>query len=177
MRRNTALSTVSAYKPDQDMSIPERLAHFVDFAAKHAPGNLYGPHVVAKFIVGYARVPNIHSKETDSVRDKISKAKVILREVYGRELISVPNQGIRGSINETEKAKYAYARCVRRVQSALVAAKVTREGIDISQIADTAEGKALKAWMRGSTNEVLKLAEKLVDIEVPGLKPLKSTGK
>lgn len=154
-RKNHGLD-IAKYTPDTKLSLTQRVAHYLDWAAGEFPKQFTNYNIVLKAIMGYARTPTLGSEEVESLRRNIGRVKQIMVKQYGREVVSAPGLGIRATVDDADTLTTALPRKITRLHSAQRAASATAELIDVSKVPDTAEMKPWKRWFSQDVKSALK---------------------
>lgn len=148
------------FKPDVKMSLPRRIAQYLDWAAQKAPGRPVSYQMLTKVCEFTPRMPTEKDKRIDTVKRAVKRAKPVLMDEYGRGVVSHPGFGIRATIDSEDVARTQMEVDARRITSAVKAADRTRSLIKMSEIKD----KELKARV-GTVNSAIRV---LVSPEVMG---------
>lgn len=143
------------YEHDPKMSMAQRMANYLDWAATNWPGEYTPYNRMLKAINGYARMPHMDSKEVETMRASITRARSILIEKYGRELVTSPGTGARATVDDTDAAKNALAKKARHLSGAVASFKKTAAIIDASQVTDP----TVKKWLQTDVKAVLRLTQ------------------
>lgn len=138
------------------MTNGQRAAHFLDWNAKHKPGEFTAYNLLFKQITGVGRTPQLKSEEVEHLRRHSQTIKKVLFDTYGREMISLPGVGVRASIDDADVLKNVVPKKASRLQSARVGFLKTVSNIDQKNIPDTAELKPLKSWLNREVRELVK---------------------
>lgn len=90
------------YVFDSEMSQPKRVAHFLDWSAKHMPRQWHQYNLVLKAINGYKGLPRLDSKEVLALKDTMSRVRSILLTVYKRGMVTARGVGIRATVDDAD---------------------------------------------------------------------------
>jgi hypothetical protein len=146
----------NGYEIQVKMSKPQRAAHFLDWNAKHSPGDFVAYNELLKAITGVGRMPQLKSQEVEHLRRNGYAIRKHLFEKYGRELVSLPGVGVRASIDDADVLKNVVPKKATRLQSARVGFIKTVSHIDQKNIPDTAEMRPLKGWLTHQVKDIMK---------------------
>jgi hypothetical protein len=145
--------TFKGYHHDATMTIPERTAHALDWAAAHNGGMIVPYNILLKAVMGYNRMPRLKTEEVEALRRKMSRARQLLEKVYGRALVAVTGIGVRATVDGEDavrnSAKPAGARLER-------AAQIFKDRLALVNKAEV-QDKELLAWLRGANAHVKQI--------------------
>lgn len=150
MRKNSGndvMSKLSHYERVDEERIPQRVARFLDFAARVVPGVPIAWNIVLKHIMGYARTPQPDNQEAIRLMDKAGAARKHLMATYGRGLVNARGQGVRATVDGDDMANTQFRNNMSRLVSAKRSADNTRALIDTKTMKD----RTLKAYVEGAT--------------------------
>lgn len=160
---------VEQYKTQTEMSIPERIADYLDHYAKSAPGRWRTAQDLARAAYLLPRLPMEKSKEVKQVKGRMSSAKKILMERYGRTVIANPGYGYRATTDSEDVAGDALEKAARRVVSSAEGLDKTRALITMSEIRDPQKRKRVEEVSRAT--RVLVSNEVMERLRLPEKKP------
>lgn len=149
----TAPLTFKGYHHDSHMTIPERAAHALDWAAAHNRGQVVPYNILLKAAMGYSRTPRLQTQEVEQLRTKMSRVRQILEKTYGRALVSVPGIGVRATSDGEDAVKNAAQPAGVRLERAAKLFKQRLALVDQAQVKD----KDLLAWLRGAKAHVKQI--------------------
>lgn len=118
------------------LSMPKRIASFLDWAAKVAPGRPVSYQLLTKVCAKTGRLPTENDSRVTVVRNAVHRAKSVLMDEYGRGVVSHPGMGIRATIDSEDTARTQMENDARRITSAIRAADRTRSIINVKDIRD-----------------------------------------
>lgn len=147
------------YSPDPKLRLPERTAHFLDWAAKAYPKSYAPYNYVLKAIMGYDKTPRLDTEEVLRVRGNISRVRAILQEKYGRDLDTVAQVGVRATVDDADTLTVALPKKVRRLDAARQSVSKTAALIDPARLPTTADLAPWKRWLTTDVRTVLKTIE------------------
>ena len=131
------MANLEDYKVDIDMSMPHRIAAFLDWAARIAPSRPISFERLTKIVM---LMPKAHMNESDqrveSIRGAVRRAKPILMDTYRRGLVPHPGFGVRATTDSEDIARNQYQQDARRITSAIRSADRTRSLIRPNEIRD-----------------------------------------
>lgn len=140
------------FSVDVTLSMPKRIASFLDWAAKVTPGRPVSYQLLTKVCAKTNRLPSENDSRVAVVKNAVSRAKNVLIDEYGRGVVSHPGMGIRATIDSEDTARTQMETDTRRITSAIRAADRTRSIINVKDIKD----KELKNRVN-SVNNVIKV--------------------
>lgn len=143
---------IEDFEVDHGMSIPARVAAYLDWAARTAPTRPISFQQICKVVMQLPRVPTEKDRRTQSVRLAIRRAKPILMNRYRRGIVPHPGFGVRATIDSEDVARTQFQADKRRAVSALKSIDRTSSLINASEIDD----RELKASVT-STRKVMRL--------------------
>jgi hypothetical protein len=115
------LARIAEYrKAPESMTLPQRIAHFLNWAADNIQGQYFGYNIVCKSINGYAHTPREGTVEVESVRKSMQAAKRILIDFYKRTYDFKAGLGVRACYSDDDAVKHSVARAAKRVVSSKV---------------------------------------------------------
>jgi hypothetical protein len=147
----------SNYVRDDDLSIPQRVAHFLDWAAINKAGEFVPYNVIVQQILGTKRLPQLAGEEVQRVRRASATVRQTLITKYDREIVSLPGVGVRATFNDADRLANVAPRKARRLDAARRGFMVTANAINLNNVPDTPEYAGLKDWMRRDVQTVLKM--------------------
>jgi hypothetical protein len=147
------------YKHNEGDSLPERMAHAIDWASAQFPKQWVALNVLLKAVMGYAHLPTMRSKEIDGLRGRTGRTREILRVKYGRGLLVGRGLGMRGTVGSEDAMKTAVVAATQRYASMSASLSKIATLVDISEVKATAENKPWIAWWKGDLHDKLKLLQ------------------
>ncbi len=138
---------IASYKHDPRMTKPQRIAHFLDWAALRAPKQYFPHNIILKAIEGYAHTPRPKTEEVVSVARSMTTAKRILVATYRRECHYMQNLGVRASVDDNDATKFPLASRARRFVAAKRAMDKTASIINPAKL-----GAEERAYFNGVTD-------------------------
>lgn len=135
--KDLAEKSVLEFKPDLEMSISERGAAFLDWAAKKFPGRAITYQQITKVVFALPRVPSENSKEVDTFRkNRMTRIREILFSKYKRAVVAHPGFGIRATKDSEDVARTDMELKAKKVRTAISNLDRSRSLIDVSKITD-----------------------------------------
>lgn len=135
--RDRVAQSVLDYKPDLSLSITERGAAFLDWAAKSFPGRAITYQQITKVVFALPRVPSESSKDVDTLRkNRMGRIRDILFTKYKRAVVAHPGFGIRATKDSEDVARTDMESKAKKVRTAITNLDRSRSLIDISKITD-----------------------------------------
>jgi hypothetical protein len=156
-RAKSLLDGMRDYKFDPTLARSQRIAHFLDWAARHFPKQYCPYPQLAKAVTGYARMPQYNSKEVDLIKSTMSGVNKILQTKYKRTIDTEPGIGVRATVDDADTATVALPKRMSRFKAAKNSLVATAALVDVNKIPDTNEFKPWKAWLKTSVKDVLKM--------------------
>lgn len=151
--------------------LSRRVAHFLDWAARHDPYSFYRPQVIAREVYQYGRTLSPESQETKAVKSALEHAKRILRDDYGRGFTSQRSVGVRACVDSEDTVRHdlsTKARRKRSIEQSILetGTKAVRPG----EFSSTADGKMLRSFHKDlmdivdpdATQKILDQASRLL---------------
>ncbi len=155
-RSITDAISAGEYKVQEKLRVPERMAHYLDWAAAKYP-KAYTPYnFVLKAIMGFEKTPRLGSEDVDRLRGKITRTREILQELYGRDLDTQPGVGVRATVDDADTTTVALPKKVKRLAAASNSVKKTMDLIDPKKLPDTAEMAPWKKWLTTDVKTIVK---------------------
>lgn len=124
------------FEVDIEMSLPRRIAAFLDYAAEVAPGRPIPFQLLTKIVMMLPKRPTETDARVVSIRDALRRAKPFLMDQYRRGLVSQPGFGVRATTDTDDLARTQFQQDARRVTSAIKSIDRTRSLIKTSDITD-----------------------------------------
>lgn len=144
------------YVAETKLRIPDRVAHFLDWAAAHYPKSYAPYNYVLKAVMGYEKTPRLDSDDVDRLRQGLTRVRVLLQEKYGREMDTQPGVGVRATVDDADTLTVALPKKIRRLQAAKVAVSKTAALIDPARLPSTAELAPWKRWFTTDVRTIMK---------------------
>lgn len=157
------------YSVDPDQSIARRLAAFLHWAANTVPARAIPLQHAAKIVLIMPRVTGPDSREVQSIKSAIPRARKILLEEYKRGLVSVSGMGIRATIDDDDLVQEQVEKDSRRVVSAHEALSRSSAAVKMNKIQDV---ELKKRFMR-ITKASRTLANPISELRLPSKKDKK----
>jgi hypothetical protein len=156
MGKNSRKNVLSDYKFDTKWSRLMRIAHFLDWAAKHLPYDLIPHNEICRAVNGYDRTPAMNSKEVESIRSSMSGVRHKLQDMFKRGLVTEIGVGVRASVDDVDVLKNCLTKkqiVMRSAQKGYVdtAALI----MDPDKIPNTPENKPYKDWYNKTASRLL----------------------
>lgn len=106
------------YPVIQEMTMPHRVAHFLDWVATREPGSCITYHNIVRAVMGYGPSVKVPTSEIHQLRDRMHRVGQILREKYKRELYMEPGFGARATKDSEDLVENVLSKRTRRLVSA-----------------------------------------------------------
>lgn len=152
-----------AYPLDNNMTVPHRVAHCLNWAAETHPYHPLTYPVLYQCIMGLAAPPRRDNKEIELLRSRNQAVKKILHERYKRGLVIIAGMGVRASVDDADRFKNCTKRAIKRVDSAAKGAQKELMAVDAKNIPNTPENAEAIDFLQkekkltlGSINDLLK---------------------
>lgn len=143
----------------REMTVPNRVAHYLDWAAKTFPKTYTPYNLLYKAIMGQKTTPQLRNKEVEQLRQRLQSVKKILQDKYGRELDTQQGIGVRATVDAADTLTVSLPKRMRRLQSAKNAVVRTTDLIDPSRIPNTAEYRPWREWFNRDVRDVCRLLD------------------
>lgn len=147
---------VGAFPLDNALTMPHRIAAFLDWWAKRHPYDFAAYNEILKAVMGYQRLPRLDTEEVEQIRGTVGRAEPILHEKYQRALVRSRGVGARATVDDIDVIRNKQVGRARRVERAIVALAHTGELIDVKRIPDNPANRDLKQWYSRDLNGILK---------------------
>lgn len=167
-RRARPKGSETGYTPDLGMSMTQRIAHFLDWAAQHKPREFIPYNEILKAVQGYDHMPRLANREIDLVKGALTRAKKVLAEKYNRGYVAKPGVGVRATTDDFDRTKNALTKKAVKLGKAAAAFKAEHAAIDPSSIPNTAEAAPWRQWVMSSGRDLVK---QLTEVERKLLPP------
>jgi hypothetical protein len=152
-----------SYPLDNNMTVPHRVAHCLNWAAEYHPFYPLTYMVLYQAIMGLAQPPRKDNKEVELIKSRNQAVKKILHERYKKGLVIIPGMGVRATVDDADRFKNCAKRAVKRVESAALGAHRELSSVDAKNIENTPDNQEAinflskeKKLTLGSINELLK---------------------
>lgn len=136
------------YRPILEEFLDERMAQrgarFLDWAAKQYPQVCVSLPLFLRAITGQRSTPSSKSKEVEAFRSSMSRVNKVLEREYGRALISLKDEGVRATVDDTDGARTKLYQRWRRFKSARDGLGITSGNINERAI----RNQALRDWVK-----------------------------
>lgn len=150
-------TVVIDYEPLPGMSLTQRIAHFLDWAAKNLRYQYFPAQEILKAINKYKTTPRAASKETESVKACMTRARELLRKEYKRGYVCQRGIGYRATVNDEDKTRFDLTDRTKRLASAKINVDNSLEMIDTRRItSSTQEGRKLRNFVQ-NVKQISKL--------------------
>ena len=169
------LLNIKGYKPEGE-SLPQRMAHYLDWAASEFPKQYTPYNLLVKAVFGYKHLPKVGSQQVDVVRRGMGRARLLLQTKYNRTTDSQPGLGVRATVDSADSLTVAMPKKVTRLRGARAAMMSTWNLVDLSKVPNTPELKPWKDWGSKNVSEIVKLIGS-ADFEKKMLPPSKHEEK
>lgn len=153
-RRVKVAGTSGEYVLDLKMSMTQRIANFLDWAAAHRPKDFIPYNEILKNVQGYSKLPRLDNKEVNVIRSAMSRVRKVLHEKYNRGLVASVGAGVRATTDDLDRAKNELTKRARDVVRTSTRFKEVHAAIDSSKIPQTAEGQLWSKWIKGGAKEL-----------------------
>lgn len=150
-----AQKKLEEYVTDTELSMTQRGAHFLHWAAQHMPNVFQSYPVIYKAITGQRSLPRANSEHVELLKRNVTGMRTALLKHYNREVVSLPGIGIRATVDDADRLANVAPAKARRLDAARKSFMITATGIDLRKVPDTAEYAGLKKWMGRSVRDVL----------------------
>lgn len=148
---------IEQYTTDMSLSLTQRAAHFLDWAAKNMPGDPIPYNVIVKKIMNLPQLPRLDNDTVDRFRRSAGAGlKKAMIDKYGREIVNLPGIGIRATVDDADRLANVAPIKARRLNAARKSFMITATGIDLRNVPNTPEYAGLKAWMGREVKHVLE---------------------
>src|ERR1035437_10083710 len=104
-KRSKFTLDISKFDADFKLSIPNRAAQYLDWAAKNYPHQYTPYNLMCQALMGYERTPKLSNGEVERLRSSSGRIRKILVEKFGRDLVVQPGLGPRATVDDTDKLK------------------------------------------------------------------------
>jgi hypothetical protein len=141
---------VRNYEFVREMTRAQRVAHFLDKAAREFPHVPIPLSLICQAVHGYPRKPTVD--EVEGMRGSMHGVRKVLLRDYERDLFSVRGEGFLATVDSTHAAGTTVRRSAARVVSAHKSLVSARSIVDVSKVKDP----NLQKWLRGSVDTALK---------------------
>lgn len=128
-----------SFKLPESMSISNRIAFVLDWAAKKGPGTVIPYNIIYKHVYGVPNTPSTSNKDVVMLRKKLASARPILQKKYNRQLKSVAPLGARATTDSLDVVRSNIPSDVRRVNSAHAALQRTAKLVDVAKLPEGAD--------------------------------------
>ncbi len=157
MKKSRTNDLVAGYSVNTKDPMSQRVAHFMDWSAKHHPGHYVPYNLILKAVMGYAKTPRLDSDEVERLRGKMQNVRKILLEKYSRTLDSQAGVGVRATTGSADVLVQALPKKMRQLLSAKNGVMQVAGLVDASQLPNTPEMKPWKEWLSRSVADVRKV--------------------
>ena len=158
----------SYVRPAESDSVADRVAHFLDWAAKEMPHLPVPWNLVYRAIMGLTRTPTLASKDVMDLRRKSNAVRNKLFNKYKRELVSVPAQGVCATVGSDHVAATRGKLTYSRIVSATKSFDRTMSLVNPKEMKDP----QLKSWVERTTRALgdMGLSDRLNKLVPPAEK-------
>lgn len=140
------------YIPNIEDSLPQRGAHFLNWAATNHPKEYVPYNFLVRAVMGYKRTPRMDAEEVTRYRGKMSRIRRILQDEHGRELTSSPGIGVRATDSDDDILRTELKRKMQRFKNAKAALEKTSSLINTARLTASPD----KDWFQGDVSSLLK---------------------
>jgi hypothetical protein len=155
-RRSKFTLDISKYETNHKLSIPNRAADYLDWAARNYPHQYTPYNLMCQALMGYDRTPKLKNAEVERLRNALGRIRAILVSKYGRDLVAQPGLGPRATVDDADKLKMVMPKKAARLASARSQFVTTANSIDARLVPNTPELMGLKDWFSRSVKDVVK---------------------
>jgi len=122
------------YTVDLKMSVPRRVAHFLDWAALHHPLRCWSAPEVWQICMQLPRLPRDSEFNRKAMAATAGRSRSILQELYGRTLVTQRGIGFRASVGSEDVHDNCMPDRIKRAKSALGQLTVTAVFVDAKEL-------------------------------------------
>jgi len=155
-KRSKFTLDISKFTTNHKLSIPNRAAQYLDWAAKNYPHQYTPYNLMCQALMGYDRTPKLKNAEVERLRNSSGRIRAILVEKFERDLVVQPGLGPRATVDDADKLKMVMPKKSARLASARAQFVNTANSIDPKQIPNSPELASLKDWFARSVKDVVK---------------------
>lgn len=130
----------------------QRVAYYLNWAAKHMAYQYQPYNVIAQAIGGYKRLPRMDSDEVLGIRRTLSGIRKALRDKYNRSL-DVAADGARATVDSEDLASVVIPKKVRRLRSMKNSLIEEHKIINVAEIRDA----KIKAYITRPIRDLMKI--------------------
>lgn len=116
-KSDDVLAKISEYKVIPELTLAQKVAHFLDWAATHVKKTYFSYSLICKAVRGLAHVPRMNTNEVEAVRKTMQRAKQILRDKYKRGFDFSRGLGVRATVDDNDTVNYTVATAAKRMVS------------------------------------------------------------
>ncbi len=164
--------TYADYKPQTLLSRPQRIAHFLDWAAINMPKQFHPYNIIVKMIQGYGHTPRNNNAEVVEIRNAMTRAKEVLRDKYHRGCYTDRNLGTRATVDAADHIENGLKRQVTRWIAGKRSIEKTTSVIDTSTLPQNDEGRKMLAYTREVNGAIKLISDERVNKLLPPKKDL-----
>ncbi len=148
---------IRGFKLDIKLSMPQRAAAYLDWAATTYP-DAYTPYnMMLKAITGQAKTPRVNDPEVERLRSTLrASVRKIMQRQYNREVVSQPGYGVRATSTDLDLVRTSLTRKINRLRGAKNAVALTVGMVDPANIPNTPEAKPWKDWFSRSAKDIVR---------------------
>jgi hypothetical protein len=148
------LQGINAYSFVPTMSRTRRIAHFLDWAAKHLPREVHQFNTIAKAVNGFGHLPRLDSKESALIQGVASAVRKVLLTDYKRGMVSVRGLGIRATVDDADIVIYDLPKKAERLQGAITSFASLTNVVNPANIPKTKEMQPFLQFTRQAKEAV-----------------------
>jgi hypothetical protein len=148
MKKPPGMLTFQSFNVNSQLSIPERTAQALDWAARTYPRQLVPYNVLLQAVMGFEKMPRLNDQQIEQLRSKMGRVRVILRTKYARGLVSEPGAGVRATVDSADQLKTAVVRSAARHHRSGVALASETSLVNINEVPNTPENAKLVKWYK-----------------------------
>lgn len=116
------VAMIANYKTPDDsvrkhMSIADRVAHFLDWAAVHSPNTYFPVNIILKAIDDLSTTPQMNNQGIPRIQSALTRAKEILMKKYKRGYANSRGLGVRATKDVNDTVRHTVMASAKRLAS------------------------------------------------------------
>lgn len=92
---------LSEYHP-KEQYISSRIAEFLNWGAEKYPRSVFTYEEITQAIFTLGSLPKVGSKQVQNIRNAVSRARIIMRDKFKRDIVTIKGVGARATVDSAD---------------------------------------------------------------------------
>lgn len=136
---------LAAFPLEVKMSMPQRVAHLLDWWAARHPHDFLQYNEITKGVNGTSAMPRMDTKQVEQTRGIVSRSGKTLFKLYQRAIIRKRDLGARASVDAEDVIRHRSVKKSAEIKQSIIALAQLDELVDLNTVPNTSD---VKAWYK-----------------------------